>query len=81
MMTALVAVTGGLAMRTLFGMILGAALLALCVYAYDSYQTSSVANGDVAQGSKTIVNWDVVASDWHALKTRAREDWVRISSR
>jgi predicted PurR-regulated permease PerM len=48
MMTALVAVTGGLAMRTLFGMILGAALLALCVYAYDSYQTSSVANGDVA---------------------------------
>jgi len=27
------------------------------------------------------VNWDVVANDWHALKTRAREDWVRISSR
>ena len=68
-------------MRTLFGMILGAALLSLCVYAYDSYQTSSVANGDVAQGNKTIVNWDVVANDWHVLKTRAREDWVRISAR
>ena len=68
-------------MRTFFGMIVGAALLALCVYAYDSYQTSSVANGDVAQGNRTIVNWDVVATDWHALKTRAHEDWVRISQR
>jgi hypothetical protein len=80
-MSTLVAVIGGLDMRTLFGMILGAALLSLSVYAYDSYQTSSVANGDVAQGNKTIVNWDVVATDWHALKIRAHQDWVRISSR
>jgi len=35
----------------------------------------------VAQANRTIVNWDVVAADWHALKTRAHEDWVRISSR
>jgi len=68
-------------MRTFFGMILGAVLLALCVYAYDSYRTSSVANGEVAQNNRTIVNWDVVANDWHALKTRAHEDWIRISSR
>ena len=68
-------------MRTFFGMILGAALLALGAYVYDTLQTSSMANGEVAQTNKTIVNWDVVASDWHALKTRAREDWVRISSR
>jgi len=68
-------------MRTFFGMIVGAVLLALGVYAYDSYQTSSVANGEVAQNNRTIVNWDVVASDWHALKTRAHEDWIRISSR
>jgi hypothetical protein len=27
------------------------------------------------------VNWDVVADDWHALKTRAHDDWVRISSK
>jgi hypothetical protein len=80
-MTTLVAVTGGLAMRTFFGMILGAALLALCVYAYDSYQTSSTANGEAAQTNRTIVNWDVVADDWHELKTRARENWVRISQR
>lgn len=68
-------------MQTIFGMILGAVLLALGVYAYDSFQTSSVANGDVAQNSRTIVNWDVVANDWHALKARAHEDWIRISSR
>ena len=68
-------------MKTLFGMILGALLLAGGVYVYDSMQTSSVANGEVAQANRTIVNWDVVASDWHALKTRAHDDWVRISSR
>ncbi len=44
-------------------------------------QTSSVANGQVAETNRTIVNWDVVANDWHSLKTRARDDWVRISSR
>lgn len=68
-------------MQTFFGMILGAVLLAVGVYVYDSLQTSSVANGEVAQTNRTIVNWDVVASDWLALKTRAHEDWARISSR
>jgi len=68
-------------MRTFFGMILGAVLLALGIYVYDSLQTSSVTNGEVAQANRTIVNWDVVANDWHALKTRAHDDWVRISSR
>ena len=68
-------------MQTFFGMIVGAVLLGLCVYTYDSFQTSSVANGDVAQTNRTIVNWDVVAADWHVLKARAHEDWVRISQR
>ena len=68
-------------MQTFLGMILGALLLVVGVYAYDSMQTSSVANGEVAQSNRTIVNWDVAASDWHALKIRAREDWVRISSK
>jgi len=64
-----------------FGMILGALLLVACVYVYDSMNTSSVANGQVAQNSRTIVNWDVAATDWKALKTRAHEDWIRISSK
>jgi hypothetical protein len=68
-------------MQTVFGMILGAVLLALGVYVYDTMPISSVANGEVAQGNRTIVNWDVVATDWRALKTRAHDDWVRISSR
>ena len=68
-------------MRTFFGMILGALLLVAGVYVYDSMQTSSVANGQVATANRTIVNWDVAATDWAALKTRAQNDWVRISSK
>jgi hypothetical protein len=68
-------------MRVFLGMILGALLLTFGVYAYDSMSTSSVANGDVAQSNRTIVNWDVAESDWHALKLRAHDDWIRLSSR
>ena len=68
-------------MQTFFGMILGALLLVAGVYVYDSMQTSTVANGQVAQANRTIVNWDVAATDWKALKTRAHDDWVRISSK
>ena len=39
---------GGTAMQTFVGMILGALLLGCGVYVYDSMQTSSVANGQVA---------------------------------
>ena len=46
-----------------------------------SMQTSSVANGQVAQANRTIVNWDVAAADWDKLKTRAHADWVKISSK
>ncbi|KJC33756.1 hypothetical protein UP10_24110 [Bradyrhizobium sp. LTSPM299] len=68
-------------MRTFFGMILGALLLIGGVYVYDSMQTSSVANGDVAQNSRTIVNWDVAARDWNALKARAHEEWTKVASK
>jgi hypothetical protein len=68
-------------MQTFIGMILGALLLVCGVYVYDSMQTSTVANGQVAQNGRTIVNWDVAANDWSALKTRAHEDWIRISSK
>ena len=68
-------------MQTFVGMILGALLLVCGVYVYDSMQTSSVANGQVAQTNRTIVNWEVAKADWDRLKTRAHEDWVKISSR
>jgi len=68
-------------MRVFLGMILGALLLIAGVYAYDSQSTSTVANGQSASNSRTIVNWDVAASDWNALKQRAHSDWIRLSSR
>jgi hypothetical protein len=68
-------------MQTFVGMILGALLLGFGVYLHDSMQTSSVANGQVAQTSRTIVNWDVASADWDKLKTRAHDDWIRISSK
>ena len=68
-------------MRTFFGMILGALLLAGGVYVYDSMQTSSVANGEVAGVNRTIVNWDVAKADWDLLRDRAHRDWVRISQK
>jgi hypothetical protein len=68
-------------MRVFLGMILGALVLTLAVYLTDSLPTSSVANGQVAQTNRTIVNWDVVATDWQALKERTRQDWIRVSSK
>jgi len=67
-------------MQTFVGMILGALLLVAGVYIYDSMSTSTVANGQVAQANRTIVNWDVAATDWKALKVRAHEDWIKLSS-
>jgi hypothetical protein len=66
-------------MQVFLGMILGALLLVAGVYVYDSMQTSTVANGQVA--NRTIVNWDVAATDWAALKARAHSDWVKLSSK
>jgi hypothetical protein len=68
-------------MRVFLGMILGAVLLVAGVYIYDAQSTSTVATGQNAAASRTIVNWDVAAADWHALKARAHEDWIKISSR
>lgn len=68
-------------MQTFLGVILGAVLVVGGVYIYDSMSTSSVANGDVAQDHRTIVNWDVASNDWNAVKARAHEDWIRLSQR
>ena len=68
-------------MQLFLGMILGALLLVACIYIYDSQATSSVANGQTASNSRTIVNWDVAATDWDALKARAHKDWIKLSSK
>jgi hypothetical protein len=68
-------------MRVFLGMILGALLLTAGVYLADSMSTSSVANGQVAQANRTIVNWDVAAASWETLKLRTKQDWTKISSK
>ncbi|MDP1586023.1 MAG: hypothetical protein Q8M18_21615 [Bradyrhizobium sp.] len=68
-------------MRVFLGMILGALLLTAGVYVYDSSSTSTVANGETASANRTIVNWDVAASEWNGLKNRAQDGWVRLSSK
>ncbi len=68
-------------MRVFLGMILGALLLGLVVYVRDSMSTSTVAGGQVTQSNRTIVNWDVVATNWHALKTEVHDDWIKLSSK
>ena len=68
-------------MRVFLGMILGALLLTAGVYAYDSQTTSTVTSGQSAANSRTIVNWDVAATDWDALKMQAHKDWIRLSSK
>jgi hypothetical protein len=68
-------------MRVFLGMILGAVLLVAGVYIADSQSTSTVASGQNASTSRTIVNWDVASANWHALRTRAHEDWIKLSSK
>jgi hypothetical protein len=74
-------VIGGFAMRVFLGMILGALFLVAGVYIHDSMSTSTVAVGQAAQANRTIVNWDVAASGWNALKVRAQNDWIKLSSK
>lgn len=68
-------------MRVFLGMILGALLLIAGVYIADSQSTSTVASGQNASNSRTIVNWDVASADWDAMKLRAHSDWIRLSSK
>ena len=67
-------------MRVFLGMILGALLLVAGIYIYDSQSTSTVASGQAASANRTIVNWDVAASEWNLLKRRAQDDWIKLSS-
>ena len=68
-------------MRVFLGMILGALLLTAGVYFPDSMATSTVANNGRPNATNTIVNWDVASADWNSLRTRAHDDWIRLSSK
>lgn len=68
-------------MRVFLGMILGGLLLVATVYAIDAWNTSSTAAGPSAVTNRTMVNWDVVDTNWNTFKSRAREGWAKLSAR
>ena len=68
-------------MRLIFGMILGALLLIAGTYYHDTMTTSTVATGPAASENRTMVNWDVVETNWNSLKVRVREGWAQLRAR
>lgn len=68
-------------MRVLLGMILGAALTVAVAYYYDSMSTSTVATGPSATTNRTMVNWDVVETNWNTFMSRAQESWAQLRAR
>ena len=67
-------------MRVLLGIILGAVLTIGATYLYDSHHATEAMNAP-ASAQRPIVNWDVVATKWGHLSTKARAEWNRIASK
>jgi hypothetical protein len=59
-------------MRVFLGMIIGAFLIIMGAYIYDS--------GNAAT-ERDMVNWDVVSENWQAAKTRAQQTWTHLTAR
>jgi hypothetical protein len=68
-------------MRVLFGMILGALLLAGVCFVSDTWSTGpATANGSATRVEhRTMVNWDVVGENLNILSARVRDAWHTIS--
>ena len=67
-------------MRTFLGMIIGSLLTITVVYIHDSMATSTVASGTTASASRSIVNWDVAASEWGQVKEGVRTTWLKLKA-
>lgn len=77
-------------MRVFLGMILGVLLTVAVAYFHDSMGNSPATTGTsgrAASEQQMIVNWNVAAArlgefktGWTAVKTRAHEGWVKIST-
>ena len=66
--------------RLLPGMILGCLLTIAAVYMHDSMATSTVASGPAATVSRSIVNWDVAATEWGYVKDNVRTAWAKLTN-
>ena len=65
-------------MRMLFGIILGSLLTIAVFYVHDSMVASTGGSLETSSMSKTIVNWDVAASDWGLVKEGVRTTWLKL---
>jgi hypothetical protein len=65
-------------MRTLLGLILGAALTVGGAYLYDSHNALEAVNAPTSV-QRPLVNWDVVNTKWDGLTERARAEWTRLT--
>jgi hypothetical protein len=65
-------------MRTLFGIVLGAALTIGGAYLYDSHNALNAANAP-ASVQRPMVNWDIVNTKWQHLTEKARSEWTRLT--
>jgi hypothetical protein len=73
---------GRLAMRVIFGMILGALITVGAAYVHDNW--SSPAPTDqrtTVAGNHKMVNWDVVSSSLRGARKRARDAWNSLSQK
>jgi hypothetical protein len=67
-------------MRVLFGMILGAALLAGVCFVSDTWSTGpTTASSATRVDHRTMVNWDVVGENLHILGERVRIAWHTLA--
>jgi hypothetical protein len=65
-------------MRTLLGLILGAALTVGGAYLYDSHNALAAINAP-ENVQRPLVNWDVVNTKLDRLTERARAEWTRLA--
>ncbi len=65
-------------MRVLLGIILGAILTVGAAYIYDSHNALAAQNS-TGTTAKTLVNWDIAATEWQRIADRARAEWGRIA--
>jgi hypothetical protein len=65
-------------MRLLFGIILGACLTVGGAYIYDSTMTPDASAPSAEQ--RPMVNWDVVARNFHGLTARVHQQWNKLTS-
>jgi heme O synthase-like polyprenyltransferase len=67
-------------MRVFFGMILGVLLTVGAAYVHDAGTVQDSVSNLPRTEQRPMVNWDVVAENWHQLSARLRQQWEKISN-